>query len=49
MGGEVLGLVKVLCPSVRECQGKEAEVSGWVSKGSGEGIGGFQRANKERG
>jgi hypothetical protein len=33
MGGEALGHVKVLCPSVGECQGQEVEVSGLVTKG----------------
>ena len=28
MGGEVIGPVKAQCPSVRECQGGEAEVWG---------------------
>jgi hypothetical protein len=41
MGGEALGLVKVLCPSVEECQGQEAGV-GWVGEqGEGEGYRGF--------
>jgi hypothetical protein len=43
MGGEALSLVKVLCPSVGECQGQEARVGGLVIRGWGEGIGGFQR------
>ena len=49
MGGEVLGPVKALCPSVGECQGQEAAVGGLVSRGRGEGIGDFQRRNQERG
>jgi hypothetical protein len=32
MRGEALGLVKALCPSVGECQGREAGVGGMVSK-----------------
>ena len=32
MGGEALGTVKALCPSVRECQGQEAGVGGLVSR-----------------
>ena len=34
MGGEALGSVKVLCPSIRECQGQEVGVSGsgWVGE-----------------
>jgi hypothetical protein len=39
MGGEALGPVKALCPSVAECQGQEAGVGGLVSRGCGEGIG----------
>jgi hypothetical protein len=30
MGGEALGPVKALCPSVGECQGQEARVGEWV-------------------
>ena len=45
MGGEALGPVKALCPSVGECLGQEVRVGGLVSRGSGEGIreGGCQR------
>ena len=39
MGGEALGPVKFLCPSIEECQGQEAEVDGLVSRGREEGIG----------
>jgi hypothetical protein len=35
MGGEALGPVKVLCPSVGECQGQEVGASGLVSRGRG--------------
>jgi hypothetical protein len=35
MGGESLGPVKVLCPSIGECQGQEAEVGGLGSRGRG--------------
>ena len=61
MGGEALGPVKALCPSVGECQSQEVEVGGLVSRGRGMGIGGlgsrwrgerigdFWRGNKERG
>jgi hypothetical protein len=45
MGGEALGPVKALCPSVGECHGQEAEVGGLESRGSGEGIGGSWRGN----
>jgi hypothetical protein len=51
MGGEVLGPVEVLCPSVGECQGQEAGIGGLVSRRREEGLGGrgFQRGNQERG
>jgi hypothetical protein len=32
---ERLGPVKVLCPSIGECQGQEAGVGGFVSRGMG--------------
>jgi hypothetical protein len=32
MGGKALGPVKARCPSVGECQGKEAGVDGWVGE-----------------
>jgi hypothetical protein len=38
MGGEALSPVKVLCPSVGECQ-EEAGVGGLVSRGREEGMG----------
>ena len=49
MGGEALGPEKALCPSVGECQDREVEVGGLVSREMGDGIGGFQRGNQERG
>jgi hypothetical protein len=49
MGGEALGPVKVLCPSIGECQGQEAGVGRLGSRRRGEGIGGFGRGNQERG
>jgi hypothetical protein len=39
VGGEGLGPVKVLCPSIRKCQGQEVGVSGLVCRGRGEGWG----------
>ena len=45
MGGEALGLEKILCPSIGECQGQEAGVGGLESRLSGEGIGDFQGGN----
>ena len=49
MGGEVLGPLKALCPSVGESQDQEAGVGGLVSRGRGERIGGFRRGKQERG
>ena len=37
MGGEVLGPVKALCPSIGECQGQEVGVGGLGSRGREEG------------
>ena len=42
MGGEALGPVKALCPSIGECQDQDWEWMGW---GAGEGDGDFQRGN----
>ena len=41
MGGEALGLAKIICPSTGECQSQEAGVGGSGSR-AGEGIGDFQ-------
>ena len=35
VGGKVLGLAKILCPSIEECQGQEARVGGLESRGRG--------------
>jgi hypothetical protein len=43
MGGEALGPVKVLWPSIGECQDQEAGVGGVVSRGKGDGIGDFRK------
>jgi hypothetical protein len=32
MGGEALGLAKIICPSTGERQGREAGVDGWVGE-----------------
>jgi hypothetical protein len=40
MGGEALGPVKVLCPSIEECQNQEWEWVGWGAS-AGKGIGDF--------
>jgi hypothetical protein len=41
MGGEALGPVRVICPSIGEFQGQEAGVCGLVSRGRREGDRGF--------
>jgi hypothetical protein len=33
MGEEALGLVKILCPSIGECQGQEVRVGSLGSRG----------------
>jgi hypothetical protein len=38
MGGEALGLVKVLCSNVGGCQGKEAGVGGLGRRGGDRGF-----------
>jgi hypothetical protein len=48
MGGEALGPVKVLCPSIGECQGQDAGVCGLVSRGRQEEMGIF-RGETEKG
>jgi hypothetical protein len=45
MRGEALGLAKIICPSIGECQGQEAGVDELGSTGRGEGIEDFQRGN----
>jgi hypothetical protein len=42
MGGEALSPVKVLCPSIGECQGQEVGLGKLVSRGRGKGIGAFR-------
>jgi hypothetical protein len=44
MGRETLGLAKILCPNIRECQGQELGVDGLGSR-EGEGVGYFWRGN----
>jgi hypothetical protein len=41
MGGQALGLAKIICPSTEERQGQETGVGGLGSR-VGEGIGDFQ-------
>jgi hypothetical protein len=45
VGGEALGLDKILGRSIGECQGQEARVRGLGSRGRREGIGNFWRKN----
>ena len=45
MGGEALGPVKVIFPSIRDCQGQEAGVGRLGSRGRGKMIEGFVRGN----
>jgi hypothetical protein len=49
MGGEALGPMKVLCPSVGECQGQEVEVDRLGSRGGGEEIGDFSEGKLGKG
>jgi hypothetical protein len=35
MGGEALGLVKIICPSTGECQGQEVGMGGLESRAGG--------------
>ena len=35
MGGEALGLAKIICPRTGECQGQEAGVNGLGSRAGG--------------
>jgi hypothetical protein len=35
MGGEAFGPVKLICPSIGECQGQEAGMGGLVSRNRG--------------
>ena len=38
---KAFSLMKARCPSVGECQDREVGVGGLVSRGRGDGIGGF--------
>ena len=48
MGGEALGPVKVLCPSIGECLGQEAGVVVW-EKGEAGGDRGFSERKLGKG
>jgi hypothetical protein len=37
----ILGLAKILCPSIGECQGQEVGVGGLGSRGGGGGVSGI--------
>ena len=47
MGGEALGIGKIICPSTGECQGQEEGVGG-LGAGQGEGIGDFVEETRKR-
>jgi hypothetical protein len=47
MGGEALGPVKALCPSVGECHSQEAGMGGLVSRESEEVIGVFRGESRK--
>jgi hypothetical protein len=47
MEGEVLGPVKVLCPSIGECLGQESGVGGLGCRGRGERIGIFREETRK--
>jgi hypothetical protein len=49
MEGEALGPVKVLCPSIGECQSQEAGVSGLGSRGREEEDRGFSKGKLGKG
>ena len=49
MGGEALGLAKIICPSTGECQGQEAGVGGLGSRWKGGGDRGFSEGKLGKG
>jgi hypothetical protein len=48
MGGEDLGLAKIICPNIEECQGQEEGVGGLGSRAEGgyRGLSGYNLQNK---
>jgi hypothetical protein len=46
MGGKALGLVRILCPSIGECQGQEVVVGGLGRRGRVYGI--FREETRNR-
>jgi hypothetical protein len=49
MGGDALGPVNILCPSIGECLGQEAGVGGLGSRGKEEGDRGFSEGKLGKG
>jgi hypothetical protein len=49
MGGEAIVPVKILCPSIGDCQGQEAGVGRLVSSSRGKGIRGFSGGETGKG
>jgi hypothetical protein len=49
MGGEVLGPPKVPGPSIREWQGQEVGMGGFVNRARGEAMGGFSEGETRKG
>jgi hypothetical protein len=47
MGGEDLGLAKIVCHSIGECQGQKVGVGGLGIMGNGEGIGIFREETRK--
>jgi hypothetical protein len=47
MGGEALGLAKIICPSTGECQGQEVGLGGLESRAGG-GYRGLSERKLER-
>jgi hypothetical protein len=49
VGGEAVGPVKVICPSIGECQDQEVGVGGLMNRVRGERIGGFWEEKRSKG
>ena len=49
MGGVFLGLAKILCPSLGECQGQVLGVDGLGNRGRGRGYREFSKRKLEKG
>ena len=48
MRGDDIRPVKACCSTEGEYQDRKVRVGGWVSRGLGDEIGGFQKRNEER-